>query len=299
LVVRADRQEIAADGEDVAMFAVEVQDAQGRVAPLADNAVAFKVSGSGRLIGVGNGQPSCLESDHGATRKAFCGLCMGIVQAAREAGSVTVEATSPGLSSATVTIAAKAAKLRPAVPQWHREIPVGPGITGLWRPVPPAVPAAGGGFFGMGADSLFTLKQDGNKLTGTVEGAGGGGGGGGGGGDQSVAIEDGKVDGSTLSFRAGNTTYTGTVERDQLQLQRSFTGGRGGGFGPGGAPAPPAGAIAPLGQAAGTAPPAVGPPPDGSDPSNAAFIAAQTGGAAGGRRGQQAAGPMVLRKAAK
>src|ERR1017187_2115002 len=104
LVVRADRQEIAADGEDVAMFAVEVQDAQGRVAPLADNAVAFKVSGSGRLIGVGNGQPSSLEPDHGSTRKAFCGLCMGIVQAASSAGSVTVEVTSPGLTSATVTL---------------------------------------------------------------------------------------------------------------------------------------------------------------------------------------------------
>jgi beta-galactosidase len=223
---------------------------------------------------------------------------MGIVQAASQAGSVTVEVTSTGLTPALVTIAAKAAKLRAAVPEWRREIPVGPGITGLWRPVPPAVPAAGGGgFFGMGADSLFTLKQDGSKLTGTVEGAGGPGGGGGG--DQPVAIEDGKVDGNNLSFRAGTTTYTGTVERDQLQLQRSFAGGRGGGFGAGGAPAPPAGAIVALGQAAGSAPPALGPPPDGSDPSNAAFIAAQTGGAGGGRRGQQAAGPMVLRKAAK
>src|ERR1035438_6523704 len=174
---------------------------------------------------------------------------MGIVQAAGQAGSVTVEVTSPGLTSATVTIAAKAAKLRPAVPQWRREVPVGPGISGLWRPVPPAVPAGGGGGFGMGADSLFTLKQDGNKLTGTVEGAGGGGGGG----DQPVAIEDGKVDGNSVSFRAGTTTYTGTVAGAELQLQRTFAGGRGGGFGPGAAPAPPAGAIVPLGQAAWTA----------------------------------------------
>jgi beta-galactosidase len=277
LILRADRPEIAADGEDVAMFAVEVQDAQGRVVPLADNQVAFKVAGSGRLIGVGNGQPSSLESDKGAARKAFCGLCMGIVQAARQAGSVTVEVTSPGLTPATVTIAAKAAKLRPAVPVWHREVPAGVGITGLWRPLPPA-------------DTLFTLRQDGNKLTGTVEGAGGGGFGGGGG-DQPVTIEDGKVDGSSVSFRAGMTTYSGTVERGELQLQRTFAGGRGGGFGPGGPPTPPAGAIVPLGQSAGSAPPAVGPPPDGSDPSSAAFV---NGG--GGRRGQQA-GPLVLRRA--
>ena len=296
LVLRADRQEIAADGEDVAMFAVEVQDAQGRVVPLADNQVAFKVAGSGRLIGVGNGQPSCLESDKGAARKAFCGLCMGIVQAARQAGSVTVEVTSPGLAPATVTITAKAARLRPAVAEWRRDIPAGAGITGLWRPVPPAVPAGGGGFgMGAGTDSVFTLRQEGNKLTGTVEG--GAGGFGGGGGDQPVPIEDGKVDGNSISFRAGATTYNGTVERGELQLQRTFAGGRGGGFGGGAAPTPPAGAIVPLGQSAGSAPPALGPPPDGSDPSSAAFIAAQTGGVGGGgRRGQQS-GPLVLRKA--
>ena len=139
---------------------------------------------------------------------------------------------------------------------------------------------------GGGADSVFTLKQEGGKLTGTVEG--GAGGFGGGGGDQPVPIEDGKVDGSSVSFRAGTTTYTGTVERGELQLQRTFAGGRGGGFGPGGPPTPPAGAIVPLGQS--SAPPAVGPPPDGSDPSSGAFV----GG--GGRRGQQA-GPLVLRKA--
>ena len=47
LVLTADRKEISADGEDVAMFAVEVQDAQGRYVPIADNQVAFRVSGPG------------------------------------------------------------------------------------------------------------------------------------------------------------------------------------------------------------------------------------------------------------
>ena len=58
LVMTADRQEISADGEDVAMFAVEVQDAQGRVVPITDNEVTFKVSGAGKLIGTGNGDPT-------------------------------------------------------------------------------------------------------------------------------------------------------------------------------------------------------------------------------------------------
>src|SRR5208283_6079877 len=70
LVMNADRKEISADGEDVAMFAVEVHDAQGRVAPIADNQVTFTVSGEGKLIGVGNGDPTCHESDKGPSRRA-------------------------------------------------------------------------------------------------------------------------------------------------------------------------------------------------------------------------------------
>src|ERR1035441_10654831 len=51
LVVTPDRKQIAADGEDVAMFAVEVRDAQGRLVPVTSNNVMFKISGSGRSTG--------------------------------------------------------------------------------------------------------------------------------------------------------------------------------------------------------------------------------------------------------
>lgn len=67
LVMTADRLEVLANGEDVAMFAVEVHDAQGRVVPVTDNEVAFQVSGRGRLIGVGNGDPTSHESDKGTS----------------------------------------------------------------------------------------------------------------------------------------------------------------------------------------------------------------------------------------
>jgi beta-galactosidase len=291
LVVRPDRREIAADGGDVAMFAVEVQDAEGRIVPLAENEVAFRVTGPAKLIGVGNGNPSSLESDKGSTRKAFCGLCMGIVQAGKETGNITVEATSPGLAAASASIAGKAAKPRPSAPPWVREIPAGTGVTGFWRPVPAAAPAGGGGFPGMGSDSVFTFRQEGSKLTGTVEGSAGGFGGG----DQATAIEDGKVEGGTVSFRAGNASYTGTFSGGELKLERSFTGR---GFGPGGRQqTPPAGAIQPLGGSGG-APPAVGPVPDGSDPSSAMFVAAQTGGAPAARRFGMM-GPLVLRRATR
>ena len=113
--MKADRQEVFADGEDVAMFAVEVHDAQGRVVPITDNEVTFRVSGAGKLIGVGNGDPTDQESDKGSSRKAFSGLCMAVVQSTKTAGNITVEATSPGLAPASVTIGAKSVALRPQV----------------------------------------------------------------------------------------------------------------------------------------------------------------------------------------
>jgi len=136
LVMNADRHEVSADGEDVAMFAVAVEDAQGRVIPITDNVVTFKVSGAGKLIGVGNGDPTDQEPDKGNARKAFAGYCMAIAQASKTAGDITVEATSPGLASASVTLPAKSVALRAQVPVWEREVPKGSGITGLWRPVP-------------------------------------------------------------------------------------------------------------------------------------------------------------------
>jgi beta-galactosidase len=120
LVVRADRRKISADGEDVSVITVEVVDAKGRTVPVAMNKITFKLSGPGRLIGVGNGDPSCHERDKplapdAAHRSAFNGLCMAIVQALKQPGEIRVEATSPGVEGASVTMQAAAARLRPAV----------------------------------------------------------------------------------------------------------------------------------------------------------------------------------------
>jgi beta-galactosidase len=249
LVINADRREVSADGEDVAMFAVEVQDAQGRVVPVTDNAVTFRVSGNGKLIGVGNGDPTNRESDKGTSRKAFCGLCMGIVQSTKTAGDITVEATSPGLEPATVTIVTKGVTLRPQVAIWKREIPVGSGITGLWRPVPGASEGSGLVALLSGAGTtVFSLQQNGGNLTGSVEGNGisffGGN-------DAPAPIAEGKIDGNNISFKAGNSSYSGTLKGDQIELQRSMN----------------IGFHIPEPAKESADRPAIGPPPDGSDPS--------------------------------
>jgi beta-galactosidase len=58
-----DRTTINADGEDVSVITVSVTDAQGRIVPTAGNKINFAVEGAGKILGVGNGDPSCHEPD--------------------------------------------------------------------------------------------------------------------------------------------------------------------------------------------------------------------------------------------
>jgi hypothetical protein len=57
IALTPDRTAIRADGRDVAIIRVAIQDAAGSVVPVADNEVVFAVTGAGRLIGV-NGRAS-------------------------------------------------------------------------------------------------------------------------------------------------------------------------------------------------------------------------------------------------
>ena len=120
LVLRPDRQQIGADGEDLSVIAVEIVDAQNRLVPVAANTITFKIKGPGRLIGVGNGDPSCHEPDKPVSpdegkRSAFNGLCVALVQSLKQPGDIRVEASAAGLASASVLVRSEPTKLRAAV----------------------------------------------------------------------------------------------------------------------------------------------------------------------------------------
>jgi beta-galactosidase len=116
----AERAEIDADGEDVAILRVEALDKEGRAVPTADNLIGFKVSGEGVLIGVGNGDPNCQESDKEPKRSLFSGLAQVIVQSTKRPGEIHIEAVKEGwdgpeLTAARLTITTRKVEPRPAV----------------------------------------------------------------------------------------------------------------------------------------------------------------------------------------
>ena len=115
IVLEPEQKALAADGNDISLVTVRIVDAQGRTVPVADNKVTFKVSGEGHLLGVGNGDPNCHESDKGNQRCVFNGLCLAIVQSSGASGRITIQADSPGLKSATAEIEARGTRLPDAI----------------------------------------------------------------------------------------------------------------------------------------------------------------------------------------
>ena len=58
----------------------------------------------GRIIGVGNGDPSSHEKDKATKRRLFNGLCQAIVQSTDKSGNIVVRAESAKLGTATLRL---------------------------------------------------------------------------------------------------------------------------------------------------------------------------------------------------
>lgn len=101
VVVTPYKTTMLADGSDVSVINITVVDREGREVPNANNMIRFKISGPGKIIGVGNGDPSSHEPDKCADgmwqRSLFNGKCQVIVQGTKTPGMIKFEATAEGL----------------------------------------------------------------------------------------------------------------------------------------------------------------------------------------------------------
>src|SRR6185369_1561481 len=98
IALTADRTTINADGRDLIFITADIQDANSAIVPTAETSLAFTVSGAGTLVGTDNGNPVDTASYKATTRKAFSGKALAIVRSTGTAGSITVNATSSGLT---------------------------------------------------------------------------------------------------------------------------------------------------------------------------------------------------------
>lgn len=104
IVLVADKNALASDGEDVAHVEVRIEDAKGVIVPDATLPLTFSVEGEGRLIGLDNGDLWNHESYKGTQMPSRWGRCLAIVQAGQKAGSTKLRVSSPGLPESSVVL---------------------------------------------------------------------------------------------------------------------------------------------------------------------------------------------------
>jgi beta-galactosidase len=101
VVVTPYKTTILADGKDATVINITVVDREGREVPDADNLIKFSIEGEGKIIGVGNGDPSSHEADKCADglwqRHLFNGKCQVIIQGTVKPGMIKFDATATGL----------------------------------------------------------------------------------------------------------------------------------------------------------------------------------------------------------
>lgn len=107
LELLSDLKQLRANGRDVSQVEFRIVDAQGRRIPDAETEVRFELTGPARLLGIGNGSLNSTESCKDLTHQTFQGRGLLILQSTSEAGEITLQATAPGLTPATVTISTR------------------------------------------------------------------------------------------------------------------------------------------------------------------------------------------------
>lgn len=100
----ADKKELKADNEDLSYVTVELVDKNENINPKAESLVHFTITGDAKIVGVGNANPTSLESYQLPQRKAWKGRCMVIIKAGKTSGKIMLKAQAAGLAASQLSL---------------------------------------------------------------------------------------------------------------------------------------------------------------------------------------------------
>ncbi|MDB5207169.1 MAG: hypothetical protein JWR72_2244, partial [Flavisolibacter sp.] len=107
IMLKADRNLIKANGDDLSFITATIVDKDGVMVPRANNLIQFKITGEGFIAGVDSGDPVSHESFKGNSHTALNGLALAIIQSNGKKGKITLTASAEGLQSSTIIITAQ------------------------------------------------------------------------------------------------------------------------------------------------------------------------------------------------
>lgn len=107
IVMKAERNVVVGDGEDLAYITVYMTDKNGNECPTENQQMSFNVSGAGSFKAVCNGDATSLESFTKPTMKLFNGKLVLIVQSKKAKGNIVIKAKAENGLEKTLIIKAK------------------------------------------------------------------------------------------------------------------------------------------------------------------------------------------------
>ena len=103
----SNRNELTADGKDLAYVTVKVVDKDGNLCPADNRQINFSVKGTGKYRAAANGDPTNLEQFHLPKMHAFNGMLTAILQAGETAGEIVFTVKANGVKAGNIRIQTK------------------------------------------------------------------------------------------------------------------------------------------------------------------------------------------------
>jgi beta-galactosidase len=107
LALSVDQSVLVFEERDLAYVTIKVEDEKGNFVPKAATQVALKISGPGRLLGVGGGDPLSHEDIQGSSVTTFNGLASAIVVPTGMPGEIVLTAYGRGMSAVKIKMSSQ------------------------------------------------------------------------------------------------------------------------------------------------------------------------------------------------
>ncbi|WP_159523067.1 glycoside hydrolase family 2 TIM barrel-domain containing protein [Sunxiuqinia indica] len=107
IALKAEREAIAANKNDLAYIEINILDENGRLVMDDDQKITFSVEGDAKIIAVGNGNPTDMKSFQSDSCMTYLGRCMAILRPGGKVGYVNVTAKSKSLKSDGIDVMIK------------------------------------------------------------------------------------------------------------------------------------------------------------------------------------------------
>ena len=107
LQLTADKQTLAADGNDLSYITVALTDRDGTLCPDASDKIRVEVSGAGTFQGICNGDATSLESFVKPEMHLFHGMLVATVRSGHKPGTITVKVSTESGITQSINIAVK------------------------------------------------------------------------------------------------------------------------------------------------------------------------------------------------